>query len=400
MLLGDAPLLKEFEISSREAAFYPDWPQWLPSLTSAVAESALPKLQSLTLQFTPFKWTSPMFQSGLHTLNLRALPALHISLDRVFYILQANQNSLHYLSFHFQGVTPAVLPLSPLTLPELKELSIGGSHILTQIVDCLSLPMLSELNIDMEPRDPLEETIHGLMERSGTTLALKHLSVSYGFGCGRRASRASKVLQSGFSSTSGSSSHSTQNPFFYGHSSTVVPWSLLNELSSLESLRLGGTSLEGLFMALGVPDDDFLNGSIGQPPSATVIANGVSWICPNLRELGLKNCHAHSEAVGKLVQMVEARNPGPPIGAGGPMLSGTTINGVAPKRLEVLELYECTHVGPDVIQWLGGKVPEVIFSEPSTASIHDRFAKALISYPHYAQQYFHRSGMLMHHSFI
>ncbi|GLB38981.1 hypothetical protein LshimejAT787_0601430 [Lyophyllum shimeji] len=85
---GEAPLLREFEVSSAEAAFYQEW-QWLPNAPQN-ATLVLPKLRTLTLQYTPFKWSSPMLRTNLHTLNLRALPTSHLPLDRILYIIANN----------------------------------------------------------------------------------------------------------------------------------------------------------------------------------------------------------------------------------------------------------------------------------------------------------------------
>lgn len=362
LLSGDAPLLKEFEISSAEAAFYPEWP-WLPNMNPSAAQASgsstpsapmLQKLESLTLQFTPFKWTSPMFHTSLHTLNLRALPTSHLPLDRVLHILHANKDSLRYLSIHFQSVTPAILPLNPLSLPELKELSVGGHYLLSQLVDTLILPSLEELNLDIEAREPIEEVIVSLVGRSGgAAIPIKHLSVAYGYGCGRRASKANEGLITSSSSKASGPSTPNSPTFYYGPGGIVIAWNILAELPQLESLRVGGTPMDTLLCALGVPDDDMLNGGgPGGLNAGSMPSGGMQWLCPNLLELGMKNCHAHSEGLTKLVQMVEARNPADSSGA-------LVINGVAPTKLKSLELYECTTVGTDVVDWLKEKVEEV-----------------------------------------
>ncbi|RDB27535.1 hypothetical protein Hypma_003789 [Hypsizygus marmoreus] len=316
---GDAPLMKEFEVSSAEAAFYPEW-QWLPN-ASANATLVLPKLETLTLQYTPFKWSSPMLRSNLHSLNLRALPTAHLPLDRILFII-ANNPALESLTLHFQGVLPPILPLAPTTLPLLKTFHIGGHYILSQLVDSLSLPVLDSLTLDIEAREPIEDTISSLLARSSNP-PLTHLSVAYG-------------------SSSGSST------FYYGPSGIVISWTtLLLELGGLESLYIGGTPLEPLLMALGVPDDD---------------NNGMTaWACPKLKALGMRNCHAHSEGVVKLVQMVEARNPAQ---SNGGSTSASMVGGVTPVRLKTLELYDCASLGQDVVEWLKSRVEEVVCTEP------------------------------------
>lgn len=303
-----------------------------------------------------------MFHTALHTLNLRSLPTFHMPLDRILHILKENKDTLKYLSIHFQGVTPAIIPLNSVTLPELVEFSIGGHHALSQLVDSLILPSLEELNLDIEAREPIEDVIMSLIARSGgaAAMSIKHLSVAYGFGCGRRASKAkSKSPPAVVTKTpvGPSGMHMGGQSFYYGPGGVVIGWNILNELSQLESLRVGGTPMDTLLCALSVPDDDIIIHHSSAPPGQP---NAISWLCPNLRELGMKNCHAHSEAAAKLVQMIEARNPDA-------NATGVVINGVAPKKLRALELYECSNLGQDVVQWLQAKVEEVIFTEPPYA---------------------------------
>ncbi|KAF5383174.1 hypothetical protein D9615_004893 [Tricholomella constricta] len=319
---GDAPLLKEFEVSSAEAAFYPEW-QWLPNAPSN-ATLVLPSLQTLTLQYTPFKWSSPMLRTNLHTLTLRALPTSHHPLDRILYIV-ANNPSLESLTLHFQGVLPAVLPLTPTTLAHVKKFHVGGHFILSQLVDTLVLPALVDLTLDIEAREPIEDTITNLLTRSSAP-SLTHLSIAYG---------------------------TATNPasFYYGPSGTMISWStLLVDLAHLQSLHIGGTPLEPLLAALGVPDDD--------------TNQMTAWGCPKLEVLGMRNCHAHTEGVVKLVQMVEARNP--PLGGGGGGSAGgpAPVNGVTPARLRSLEMYDCASLGEDVVQWLHCRIGEVVCTEP------------------------------------
>ncbi|KAF8872510.1 hypothetical protein BD779DRAFT_1452696 [Infundibulicybe gibba] len=314
-IAGDAPLLREFEVSGAEAAFYPEW-QWLPN-SSASTAPVIPKLQTLTLQYAPFKWSSPILRVNLHTLNLRALPTSHLPLDRLLSIVSANP-SLHILSLHFQGVLPAVLPLTPTKLSQLTTLTVGGHYLLTQFVDSLIAPVLDDLTLDIEAREPIEDIVSNLLSRSKNP-PLSHLSVAYG----------SNASFSGY----------------YGPAGIVISWNaLLADLAHLKSLHIAGTPLEPLLAALGPPDDD---------------TNQLStWACPLLEVVAMKNCHAHSEGVSKLVQMVEARNPGPPNG------TGVAIGGISPVRLKKLELYECASMGTDVVRWLKGRIEEVICTEP------------------------------------
>ncbi|KAF8908517.1 hypothetical protein CPB84DRAFT_1766815 [Gymnopilus junonius] len=295
-ITGDAPLLKEFEVSSEEAAFFAEWP-WLPNATSSTSVS-LPKLRAVTLQHVPFKWSSPMLHD-LHTLNLRGLPTSHLPLDRILSIL-SNSPQLKTVSLHFQGVLSAVLPLSMLTLPHVTSLTLGGHYLLTQLLDSLTLPSLESLTLDIEARDSIEDIISSLLTRSSRP-PLQHLSIAYGV-----AANAAT--------------------FYYG------PGGL--------TLTIGGTSLDPLLTALGSPEDD-----PNQPQNLV-------WTCPVLETLGLKSCHANAESVTKLVQMVEARNPDHG--------TAQAVGGVTPVRLTKLELYECTSLGEDVMRWLQTRIEDVI----------------------------------------
>lgn len=312
-------MLREFEISSAEAAFYAEWP-WLPS-ASASSSVVLPQLETLTLQYTPFKWSSPMLCTNLRSLTLRALPTSHLPLDRVLFIVAANP-ALETLSLHFAGILPAILPLTPTSLPELKSLSIGGHYLLSQLVESLILPAVDTLSFDIEARDPIEDTIANLLTRSNNP-PVAHLALAYG-------------------------NTSNASTFYYGPGGIVISWMFLAELGSLQSLHVGGTPLEPLLAALGPPDDE---------------SNHTQWACPNLTSLAMKNCHSHSEGVAKLVQMVDARNPD---SSGATTTSGgTTINGVTPVKLKQMELYDCASLGQDVVKWLKARIDDVTCTEPT-----------------------------------
>ena len=313
--IDDAPILEEFEVSCGEPGFYTTetW-SWLPS-ANATSSVVLPKLSSLTLQYAPFKWSSPILRTSLRSLTLRALPTNHLALDRILYVLCNNPN-LETLSLHFAAALPAILPLSPLTLPDLKDLNLGGHFLLSQLIDSLILPSLDSLTVDIEARDPIEDTISNLFTRSNKP-PLAHLSVAYGNG--------------------------SPSAFYYGSGGVVISWTFLSELNSLVSLHVGGTPFEPLLAALSSPDED-------QP----------AWVCPNLTVLGMKHCHSHTEGVSKLVQMVEARNPD--ASAGG---AATTVGGIAPKKLKKVELHDCATLGADITKWLKSRVEDVACTEPN-----------------------------------
>jgi hypothetical protein len=310
--IGDAPLLREFEVSGAEPALLNDW-TWLPSAKPSTSLD-LPQLTSLTLQYVPFRWSSPIFQ-GLRTLCLRTLPATTIAVDRVMYILSSNLD-LETLSLHVTSANPAVLPLSPTTLEHVKNCSIGGHYLMASLVDCLTLPAVESLTVDIEARDPIEDILAQLLQRSSHP-PVTRLSISYGL--------------------------HAPNGIYYHAGSAVTSWNFLSELNDLRVLQVGSSPFEPLVAMLGTPEDD------GQD----------QWFCPNLISLAMKGCRpSHSDGVTKLVQMVEARNDD--AASGGPLTAG----GIAPVKLRHLELHDCASLGLDVIRWLSGRIPEVICTEP------------------------------------
>jgi hypothetical protein len=552
---GNAPLLKEFEISCSETGFYVDhWPNWLPSLnvstspfptlTSAPSTSPftinntfgipaqtpltlspaphIPKLEALTLQLLPFRWTSPLFHTptALHTLNLKALPAMHIPLNQILGVISSSKGTLKKLRMWFANVGLGVLPLNayapqlqaptpssssssaasaptfgsftvPLSLPKLTELTLGGHGLLQLLIDrILVTPELEELNLDLDSRNDgpwpthfitqtggpgstiqvgggshanfpifnplnglgmngpangqltgsIEEGIMALLERSGkgtvTNVGLRHLSVGFGFGWGRGmgsevrkgwevfgealnpsytsspSPSSSSTTTTASSSSSSSTPWTTTNPnllspslsssfaedFSYqAHSPPSTPLHdlpLLAQISTLESLKLGGVHFDMVVSTLGIPDEDGLtvqvfSGVGGTGGTGSVVGHtagpatggaGIGaipgggpaiptgWHFPNLTSLSLKNTHAHPDIMVKFVQLIEARNPGyipkqvssSSSSASAYGVQGVSINGVVPKRLRLLELDSSVCVGEDVACWLRGKVEEVL----------------------------------------
>lgn len=314
-MMGDAPLLREFEISGAEPALFNDW-SWIPSARPGTSTN-LPMLTSLTLQYVPFRWSSPIFRN-LRSLFLRSLPGQSLAVDRILYILSSNPN-LETLSLHISSVNPAVLPTSQTALEHLKTFSIGGHYLLAALVDCLTLPVLESLTIDIDARDPIEETLTQVLVRSNHP-PVTWLSISYGL--------------------------NTNNSTIYYHGgSAVTSWNFLGELDGLKTLQVGSAPFEPLVAILGTPEDD------GQD----------QWYCPNLTSLLMKACRpSHSDGVSKLVQMIEARNPDPASGA-----VPVTAGGVSPVKLRHLELHDCAALGLDVMKWLKSRVPEVRCTDPT-----------------------------------
>lgn len=274
-------------------------------------------MQSLTLQYVPFKWSAPILQN-LQSLSLRTIPTSRIALDRVLYIIAASPGLVN-LSIHVASVDPPVLPLCLATLPELKRLNISGHYVLTALVESLSLPALESLTYDIEARDPIEETLISLVSRSDNP-PLTSLSIAYG------------------------GANVTTQGIYYGTGALVTSWNFLGDLNQLKTLEIGGTPFDPLVTALASPDEE------GQQDR---------WLCPNLTSLGMRTCHTHLDGVAKLVQMVESRNPDTNSGA-----TATQAGGVAPSKIKHLEVHDCGVLGVDVIAWLKNRVDDVICTEP------------------------------------
>ncbi|KAF8526626.1 hypothetical protein BU17DRAFT_82788 [Hysterangium stoloniferum] len=314
-ITGNAPLLKAFEISCSESGgFYFDntW-SWLPT-----QQTVLPSLQSLTLSNMPFKWSSPMLNgSGLTSICLRALPIATLSLDRLQHILTSNAMTLASLTLFFPTTQPAILPLTPLTLPALEELSFSGHHLLLTLLDNLILPSLESLNLTLDLSrhpDPLEETLSNLLIRS------------------QRPSLTSLTLAHG------------ANHMFYATPGpgpqVFMPWSFLNDIPALTHLTVSNSAVEPLLALLTGPDDE----------------GGGGWLCPDLTSLTLRSCHPHADGVSKLVGFIDARNPAESIAG---MSAASAV-----ARIQSLELSDSLTVGVDVLEWLKSRVKEVSVIEP------------------------------------
>ncbi|KAI0000623.1 hypothetical protein BJV74DRAFT_876896 [Russula compacta] len=307
---GPAPLLKEFEVSCAEPMYHSEWP-WLPS-ASPNTEVVLPKLETVTLQYTPFKWSSPMLRTNLRSLNLRTVPTTSIPVDRVLHIV-SNNKSLEDLSLHVTTVLNPVLPLSQTTLPDLKTLSLGGHYLMASLIESLVTPNLCSLTLNIDARDPIDDSISNLVTRSSHP-AIHSLSIAYG----------------------------SNGPPFYG--GLIASWGFLNDLNHLRMLQVGGTPLDPLFAMLGTPEED---------------VPGV--MCPFLEHLALRGCPAHSDGITKLVQMVDARNPD----TAPPSAPTSALGGSAtPVKMRRLEMYECTVLGQDVVAWLKSRIDDVECVDP------------------------------------
>ncbi|KAF9441247.1 hypothetical protein P691DRAFT_684604 [Macrolepiota fuliginosa MF-IS2] len=375
---GDAPLLKEFEVSSAEGGCTGDWP-WLPNIATPDTPH-LPNLTSLTLHQVPFKWSSPLFSLPLTHLNLRAPLNPTLPLDRIRYMI-AQTPTLESLSLYFPGVLPHVLPMNELRLDRVRELRVGGHCLLAQLVDVLVLPALKSLSLLVDPREPVEDLISGLLTRSASP-QLEELSLGYDSPCAHPFSFPSHPHH-----THAHPHHLPSFMYYLPPTGLISSWRLLlSRLPSLHTLRIGGTPVESLLTALGSNDD--IDGS------------GVNgWVVPRLEVLKMRcgpgpGCGAlggfgghvgqmqaglYSEGVGKLVQFVEARNPEPGGSGGSGGGGGNSTLAMAPTiqaggvaRLKYLEVQDC-ELGQDVERWLGGRVENVVVAcRMDAAAQYDR----------------------------
>lgn len=300
----------------------------------------LPNLRSVTLQLVPFRSTTPLFYSDLTTVVLYSLSNAPASLDRLLHVLQVNRATLLHVSLYFREVPRGIIPLTPTTLPSLKELSLGGHQHLSELIDILNLPALEELNLDIFSPS-LQQTICTLLERSGNP-AVKHLNINYGFGYGYTATKTDRFVPELYS----------------GNSRVHSPgWRyILESMPTLETLRVGDESADYLLETLSPPKSNIQLIAHFPPQLTPLPATPTGWICPNLVEVGIRGFNLQEPSASELVRMIELRNP-----AGGG--NGALLNGVTPDRLEVIELFECANVRREVREWFQTKVNRVVITE-------------------------------------
>lgn len=337
---------------------------WLP-LTER--EINVPKLHSVTLQYVPFRWSSPLIASNLRTLSLRSSASVSIgayttanmTLDRLLHIISSNP-SLEHLSLNFPNSQHSVLPLETTRLNHLKKLCIIGNYTMQPLIDALVLPALEYLALDTG-RESFEEAAGNLITRSNNP-PISYLSVSY--------------------------NGSPYSPsYFHDTPPGATPWGFLSGMDQLRTLKVGHVALEFILEEL-----------------SRVNEGSNSWLAPRLEHLALKNCAGHGDSVSKLVVLVEARNPRLP-GADGTLpqyvpgtgASATANNGfvlpiiledggdgtppppphpplIQPARLKSIEMENCTLIGEDIVKWLKSRVEEIDIKEPiQPRCVHSSF---------------------------
>jgi len=418
-------MLQEFEVSCAESTSLTDW-SWLPSISPLHrhAPHPTPTLTSLALTNVPFKYSSPIFTAGsLRALHLHGLASLSLPLDRVLHLITSNP-SLESLALHFSALTPPVLPLpnpdiSPVRLSKLHTLRISGHPLLAHIADVLVCPALTTLGVEVDlnaqmngmgmgmgghagmGREPVEETAIGLVRRSGhpdvTSLYIAYTtysSSSSGMGLGGGYLGFGGGGGGGFGGVGGGGGGGLSYPggYHYLHPGSVISWSFLGEMASLEKLEVGGTQLEPLVGALSPQDDDTgtvigigpgmgvaigggMGGGMAIGPGGGGGVGGVgagagNLVCPRLKSVIVRDAQGHPDAIAKLVQMVEARNPDVlPSEAGGAAAAGAGAgagggDGTVPSKLRKLEIWDCVPLGADVVDWLKRRVEDVVIVDP------------------------------------
>ncbi|KAH7868332.1 uncharacterized protein C8R40DRAFT_846837 [Lentinula edodes] len=317
---GNAPKLQEFEISSIEPSMinFTDW-TWMPNITNIT----LPALQRVSTTNIPLLLNSSLLSQPLHTIYISALSTSPIQVGSLMQMLAKHASTLCVLSLNLPSMTPPVVPATtlpftsntPLCFPLLEELSLGGHNLMSQLAGAITTPSLEELNVDidlgrggishtMAPNGAangvqhfsyIEEVVHALLHRGSPAPAdkLKALSIAFGFGNGRRATKerdSDPYLQALKFAQACPCAGTTFLP--PGHYATPTPsvvhisWQFLASLPALQSLKVGlgghagpvwpsnvntsvnnipytggSVDIEHFLSSLCVPDEDYMTGS-------------------------------------------------------------------------------------------------------------------------------------------
>ena len=417
---GNAPLLQEFVVGCTESSFFPpsseQW-QWLPSGSSAA--SPTPALRSLELRNVPFRWSSPLL-SNLRKLKLVSnnLSVQPLTLNRILSIIHASP-LIEVLELNLVSQAH-ILPLSPVTLDHLRELKLGGSQgqnpLLQQLIGQLITPALQSLTIEADSRSEsstMTETLTSLFIRSSqptitsfsyglastansgpspytaygtlgfpTSLLrqlyhLEHLTV---------ASCPMEPILSALSSTSSNQDDDDDASDFGGpgifgggaggapnpgnaFGTPVIPPSmpaiqlgaLANAVHSSTNAHNNSTANLPNLIATAASN---LAAAVAAAANAPTTANpgnhfNDDYLCPFLKNITFKHCHPHSDGIGKIIKMVQARNPDGVADLAAVASGDTAI----PRRIKTLEFSECGHIGGDVIGWLEERVLNVVYTE-------------------------------------
>ncbi|KAF5381894.1 hypothetical protein D9757_007595 [Collybiopsis confluens] len=267
-IVDSAPILQEFEISCIEPGFlnYADWSWNAPGFS-------FPALRRLALNNTTASLSSSFFSQPLRSISLCGLPTNPIQVSALMQTLASHTSTLTSLSLFLPVLLPPVVPatafpytnVTPLCLPVLRELSLGGHYLMAQLLGAITAPSLEELNVDIDlgrgafghgiiggNANYIEDIIQDFLNRGSPAPAdkLRALSIGFGFGNGRRATEEREnddYLQSLMAAQACICAGTTFVPphlpsvpsTSFTPSVVQFSWALLGNLSALESLKVG-----------------------------------------------------------------------------------------------------------------------------------------------------------------
>ena len=146
--IGPAPHLEYLSIRGRPTTWLERW-DWFARQPEGRTNS-VEKLSKVQLVDVPFLPSSNTF-TNLSSLKLgHSNAGIKISIDDLFLIISANPN-LECLHFIFPLLHEPVLPVDPLTLPNLKSLALEGTSGLLEIMEFLTAPNVEYVAVVVIP---------------------------------------------------------------------------------------------------------------------------------------------------------------------------------------------------------------------------------------------------------
>lgn len=355
-------------------------------LTQLIGQLITPVLSSLTVEVES-RCDSTVMSEALTNLLIRsASPFVRSFTYGVGLSSSLSSSSGLFSSFHHSGFPITVLR----HLHHLEELVVA-SCAMEPILLSLSMPHQGGLNQDMlgTPEDELLSPMTPIPGGPGPALF-----GTGGVGAGAGAPGAVGAAFAQWSATqwgAGGAAGGTGQPVGVIQPPTPVPAAQLPGLTvttnNVPNNNAGGAMND---MPPLIPLDwtppttgALFTGMFGQPPppnNPIIIHNQNhnphldDYLCPNLRKLAFKSCLPHGDSVGKIIKLVETRNPDSASVAAG-------LGGWQPKRLKCLEFDGCGSVpgstlnpssasgsatvaammGLDVVEWLERRVEVVKF---------------------------------------
>ena len=133
--IGPAPHLESLSIWGRPATLLERW-DWFPRQPEGRTNS-VERLSKVELMDVPFLPSSNTFTNLAALMLGHSNAGIKISIDDLFIVISANPN-LERLCFIFPLLHEPVLPVPPLTLPNLKSLMLEGTSGLLGIMESLT----------------------------------------------------------------------------------------------------------------------------------------------------------------------------------------------------------------------------------------------------------------------